>query len=190
MNREASRWWPVVLLAGIASLSIWLERAVNIEVPVNGPEGHTARTWVESFTVRRFDADGKLQNTLSAPRMAQFADTRSLYLEAPRLEVGRGAATTITAREADVSADAKRIDLRGDVRVERIAIQRDAPPTVLTTQAMTVFPELERAQSAAEVVITRADSRITGRGLVIDQKAGTTELGGPVHATFLPQRRS
>ena len=190
MNRESSRWWPVVLLASVASLSFWLERAVRVEAPVSGPETHTARVWVESFTVRRFDANGKLQNTLTAPRMAQFADTRSLVLDSPRLEYGRELPVIVTAQRAQVSADNKRIDLQGDVQVERAPKRRGDAPSILSTQAMTVFPELERARSDGAVTVTQGQSRISGTGLETDQKAGTTELGGRVHATLIPARRT
>ena len=190
MNREGSRWWPVVVLGAVASLSFWLERSVHVAPTGSALASHAPRFWSETLLIRKYDAAGKLQNVLHADHLTQFADTQELLLTQPRIDFGTSGAVSVTAREAKVSADGKRVDLHGDVKVRRLRADGQGEPIVLATDQLTAYPDLGRANTTRPVVITQGSSRATGTGMTADANTGITQVGGRVRATVSPKGNS
>lgn len=184
-TRPATNPFPLLLAGVLAALSYWLELTSRApEVAKAGKLRHDPDAIVENFEVRRFDAHGARQHTLTAERMVHYPDDDSAVVSAPRLILHRPPPTTLEARQAQISSQGEHIALIDEVRITR-AGGADKPDTTLTTTRMDVWPEEEVARTTAPVTITQGASRIRGEGgLNVDQKSLVYVLEGPVTGVF------
>jgi lipopolysaccharide export system protein LptC len=186
MTRGSGRWLPVILLAVVAALSFWLERAVERQRPGAPPARNAPDFWASDFSVRNFDEQGRMRYTLRADEMIHFADRDSVELRSPQFVMQGDGLTHVLAKRAHVGPDGKRIDLSGDVSIVR------RPPaggevTTLYTERMTLLPDLQEANGDAPVRIKRPGAEITGSGFTSNNKSGISTLGGRVHALVQPR---
>lgn len=178
---SASGLFPILLLVALGALTLWLERATQLDNGQNnGKFRHDPDFMVENFTVRRFAADGMLQNTLTARKMVHFPDDDSTDVDAPRVLFNRGPQPVrLSSNTAWVSKDGKEVKLKGDVRYIRPGLN-GAPETAIATAEMTLLPDDELAHSDVPVTITQGQTIVTGSGLDADNKAKLATLRGPV----------
>lgn len=180
MKPSGASLFPLVVLALLAGLTFWLERATQVDdAGRRSRERHDPDFFVERFTARRFDANGHLQHTLVAAKMLHFPDDDSTDVLAPQLTYNGERPTVVTARSAWLDRDAKHIRLDNDVRIVRSGAAR-TPDTVIATSVLHVIPDDEYAHTEAPVTITQGKSVIHGIGLKADNKTQTAVLAGPV----------
>ncbi len=191
LPRPAANLFPLLVAGILAALSYWLE--VASRAPEARPDGklrHDPDTIVENFEVRRFDALGFLQHTLTAARMVHYPDDDTAVIVSPRLTLHRPPPTTVEARTAQIASRGEQIVLLDEVRVTRSGLE-GKPDTVLTTTRMDIWPETEIARTTAPVTITQGASQVHGEGgLSIDQKNLIYVLEGPVTGTFFSSSRA
>lgn len=180
MKPTGASLFPLLVLALLAGLTFWLERATQENVGGRSKARHDPDYYVERFTFRRYDADGALQHTLSADRSVHFPDDESTEVTAPRLTYFKGRITTATANRAWLDKEGKHVRLNEDVRVVR-AGEGDDPETVMTTTVLNVVPDDEYAYTEAPVRITQGRSVFTGTGFESSGKTRISVLSGPAH---------
>lgn len=180
MRPTGASLFPILLLALLAGLTFWLERATQTDATRGGEERHDPDFIVERFQVRRYDTDGALRHTLIADRMLHYADDESSDVIAPHLTYHRQRPTAVTSRTAWMDKDGEHIRLDGDVRVVRAGAD-GGPETVIATSVLHVIPDDEFAYTHAPVTITQGRSVIDGVGLTADDKSQIAVLSGPVH---------
>lgn len=183
--------FPLAIFLVLAGLSLWLRQV--IEAPDGYRDGkgrHDPDYIVHGFRVIKMTPAGQPQYVLNADRLTHYPDDDSTEIVAPRLvytALKPGApALTMRAREAALSADAQRVDLRGDVVVERGATA-ERGPLVARTEALTVYPDKEQAQGNMLVTITEGASRLTGAAIDIDRAAQTFILHSGTSGVFEPR---
>lgn len=191
LHRPAANLFPVLVAGILAALSYWLEVASRApETRQAGQLRHDPDTIVENFEVRRFDALGALQHTLTAERMVHYPDDDTAVIVSPRLILHRPPPTTVEAGAAQVLSGGEHIELLDGVRVTRSGLA-GKPDTLLTTTRMDVWPEAEIAKTREPVTITQGASHVRGEGgLSIDQKSLVYVLEGPVSGTFYSSSRA
>jgi len=183
MKDRAASLFPLAMLVLLAALTFWLNRVIQGDNP-RGPQRHDADYWVERFEVRRFDGEGKLQNTLVADKLLHYPDNDTTVVTTPHITYHQQASSEIFARMAYVGRDGKEIDLIDDVRVIRHGAANNTRPTVLETRTLKVFPDDEKGYTNDPVVITQGMSVMRGSGLDIDNRSGITVLRGRVTGTL------
>jgi len=183
MKDRAASLFPLAMLVLLAALTFWLNRVIQGDNP-RGPLRHDADYWVERFEVRRFDFDGKLQNTLAADGLVHYPDDDTTVVTTPHLTYHQQAPSEVFARMAYVGRDGKEIDLVDDVKVIRHGATDETRPTVLETKTLKVFPDDEKGHTNDPVVITQGMSVMHGTGLDIDNRSGITVLRGRVTGTL------
>lgn len=175
--------FPLVLAGLLAGLTYWLDMASRSPATGDGKQRHDPDTVIDHFEVRRFGPDGALQHTLRARQLRHYpADDKSLVL-APDLTYHRAPPTRVTAREARIDGDGKRVELVEDVRIARGAT-RGKPETVLTTSRLEVWPDDEIAANREPVLIVQGESQVRGVGMHADNRTGEYVLDGPVRGIF------
>ncbi len=183
MMDRASSLFPLAMLVLLAALTFWLNRVIQDDNP-RGPQRHDPDYWVESFQVRRFDIEGKLQHTVVAAKLLHYPDDDTTVVTAPHITYHQQPPTEIFARMGYIGRDGKEVDLVDDVRVVRHSAAGDAPPTLLETRTLKVFPDAEKGHTNDPVVITQGKSIMKGSGLDIDNRSGITVLRGRVTGTL------
>lgn len=166
MQRLAA-WFPVLLLAAVAAVTVWLDRQVQPPEPAgNSKARHDPDYIVNNFTVTRIGPDGIVRYKLTARRMEHYPDNDTTFLDAPKLVNFRNASVTVTAtaKTATLSSNGENAYLEEDVRLVRSAYGNRSALTVQTTW-LHVIPDYGIAKTDRPVRIQDATTVITSNGL-------------------------
>lgn len=184
MKHWGSALFPLTLLGALAALTFWLRYATELpEIRHDGKHRHDPDFIVTDATLRKIGPTGSLAYTLKATEIRHYPDDGSSDLINPDLVYLTAKGPTITTKSdtAHASDDNERIDLYGNVRIERSATKKD-PAMVGTTSELTVFPNDEKAFTRSPVRITQGESWITGVGLQMDYRMQTYVLESKARA--------
>jgi lipopolysaccharide export system protein LptC len=183
--------FPLFLVAFLAALSFWLERMVQApSAPRDSSMRHDPDYIVERFVATRMGPDGKPLHQLEAKRMLHYPDDDSTHLESPRLLKfdGDQLAMSIVAATARVSSEGKTVDFNDDVRAVRTAT-KGSGELVLTTDHLHVIPDDDFASTEQPVMIVDANTKVTGVGLELDNKAKTVKLMSNVRGSYVRPKK-
>lgn len=193
MNR-ISQIFPLLLLAVLATLTFWLDQAVQTDVRTSAVEREDPDVIVDDLVARRLDADGNVKHTLHAARMTHFPHDDSTHLLSPRF-VGNASArapVTITSRSARVSSGGDNIYFEDDVVATRGAYAERSELTLKTTY-LHVIPDENKARTDRPVTITDAHTVATAIGLELDSESRTlrflSQFRGTYHDPARAQKR-
>lgn len=178
-------WVPVVLVAGLAGLTYWLDQKVRLERSSDSRLYGQPDFVVEDFVATRMSLDGTPSYAVRAKRMEHYLEEDSSSLVEPEL-------THFDPQKAPLSirADQGRLDNRaenayfiGHVQVRREAYA-DNPELVLYTSYLHVVPELELASTDKEVKVVSGNSTLEAVGLEFNNKTRTINLLSKVKGTY------
>ena len=190
MRFGSNQLFVVVLLALLAGLSFWLQRAVApVEVVRDGKLRHDPDAIAENFMVRQFDEKGRIKYRLKAPYMMHFPDDDSSELKSPTLINYRPNAPqlTLTGKNAKVTSKGQTVFLWDDVKVVRAATPA-RPELVARMPDLTVQPDDGTAFTGSPVEITEDKSWVKGVGMHLDNNTSTFELQSQVTGLSYPRR--
>lgn len=190
MRASAEQLYPIVVLAILAGVTLWLERSTREpDTPAATINAADPDFIAETARLVSFDAHGARHYELISDRISHFPRRELSLLETPRLDVVReGMTTTVTARKGEARAGGDEIFLQDDVHVRRTA--PGGVPLELEARSLTVWPDDERAQSGEPVVIRQGGGVARGDGLRADNLFGTLELIGAASMTIPPRSRT
>ena len=112
MRSAGNVLFPLIVVALLAALTFWLQRAVNPDDPTRRAlKRHDPDFVIENFTVRRFDENGNLKQSLTTLR------TESLTVF-PDEDIAEGySRVTITRGQSVVSGDTVHYNGRENIAV-------------------------------------------------------------------------
>jgi lipopolysaccharide export system protein LptC len=177
---------PVLLLAGLAALTYWLDLRVQPGGRARGGEsGRSPDYIVENFTATRMNTDGMPRYAVAAQRMLHYPDDNSATLEHPELSHfdPRRAPVTIRADEGELAASGEEAVFNGNVLVRRHAFA-DNPEMTLSTSRLRVLPNRDLVRTDREVKLTSGNSTLTSVGLEFNNATRTLKLLSKVHGSF------
>jgi len=186
MMRRLTAWFPALLLAILAAVTVWLEHEVQPpEAQTDSKARHDPDYIVENFSATRIGPDGRPQHTLQARRMAHYPDDDTTHLDAPRLVSFRGKneALTVTAKTALLSSNGENAYLTDDVRLVRAARDKNSE-LVVETSWLHVMPEAHLAQTDRAVRIADANMLITAVGLELNSETHVLKLLSNVRGRY------
>jgi len=184
---NSSTLFPLLMLLLLAALTLWLERASQPDATNPSNTRHDPDYIVGNFTIKRFDAEGKLYQTLSAKEMRHYPDDDSTESDMPHMTYHQERKTFISAEQAWIDSGGKTIQLERNVRMRHENAK--GPETVLTTTSMTILSDEEIARTKAPVTITQGGTVINGIGMESNNKTQISVLGGRAQGTIAPQPR-
>jgi lipopolysaccharide export system protein LptC len=183
MNR-LSQIFPLLLLAALATLTFWLNQAVE---EVRKPDESVRQDpdfIVDNIVVRRLDAQGNVKHTLHADRMTHFPHDDSTHLVSPRLVSNASQAPiSITSRTARVSSGGDNVYFEDDVRAVRAAYG-ERSELVLRTSFLHVIPDENIARTDRPVTITDAHTVATAIGLELNSENRTVKFLSQFRGTY------
>jgi lipopolysaccharide export system protein LptC len=170
---------PILLLAGLAGLSYWLDQRVQ---PLQDGAGNNAKDRpdfiVDDVRAMRMDLAGHPRYALEARRMTHFREgDDSAVLDAPTLthfDENR-VPLTIRANEGRVSNDGDNAYFIGDVVVRRPASGDQEEMTMLTS-FLHVIPDSNLAKTDREVTLIKGNSTVKSVGLEFNNETRTVKL--------------
>lgn len=133
-------------------------------------------------------ADGLPRYRVRAQQISQDPASGTVLLQQVELRLADtgGANWAVDARSGTMPADARSIDLAGDVQVRGRAAARDEPLAIVTERLSYDF-ERQLARSDAAVTFTMGTRALVATGIAADLKAGRVRLESKVNGRFNPQ---
>lgn len=190
MGERLSTWFPVALLAALALLTTWLDRAIQGPVAVRDAfMRHDPDYFVDTLLTTQMDVEGRIKNTLHATKMTHYPDDDSTDLEAPRfVSYQQRSQLTITARKGNVSSNGEHVYLHDDVRVVR-APHDDQSELVVNTEFLHVLPDDNIAKTDRPVTITDANMTVHATGLELNNETRILQLNSRVKGTYYDAKK-
>ena len=193
---QITLYLPLALMGVLALATWWLVKnapqAPRDETPV--PPAHEPDYFMRDFSVKSFDADGRLRSVVRGRLARHYPDTDTLEIDEVNIHStnAQGGVMTATARQAISSADGAEVLLLGDAVVERTTTvapgQRAAPVLRLQGERLRAWTQTERVRSDEPVVLTQGADTVTGDTLDYDNKTGLLRMNGRVRGLVQPRQ--
>jgi lipopolysaccharide export system protein LptC len=185
---------PVILMGLIALGTYWLAR----NSPSLAPEQtqvkptHDPDSFMRGFSVKSFDANGRLKSELRGVEGRHYPDTDSFEIDQPRMRTisPRGEVTLASAKLAVSNADGSEIELIGDAVVTREPFNdsgRAVPRMEFRGPFLHVYVNTERVTSNKPVELIRGDDRLAADNLEFDNIAQVLQMNGRVRGMLMPR---
>lgn len=192
---HASVYLPIILMGLMALGTYWLARNTPSLAPaeVQRPATHDPDYFMRRFSVKTFDAGGRLKSEVYGTEARHYPDTDTMEIDKPRIRTfnARGELTVATARLALSNSDASEVQLIGEAVVTREATTgqngQSRPRLEFRGEFLHVFVETEKVKSHKPVELVRGDTRFTAEGLEFDNLDQVLELRGRVQGTLVPE---
>jgi lipopolysaccharide export system protein LptC len=191
---QVSIYLPIILMGLMALGTYWLARNTPVfSLPeAAAPARHDPDYYMRDFSVKTFDANGRLKSEVFGSEARHYPDTDTLEIDKPRIRSynERGELTVATAIRALTNADGSEVQLIGDAVVTREATKgpdgRTVPPLEFRGEFLHAFLNSEQVKSDKPVTLTRGDDKFTADRLDFDNVGRVVGLEGRVHGTLVP----
>ncbi len=191
---RAAVYLPLVLMGLVALGTYLLARNTPVFLPASEPAAptHVPDYFLRDFTVRSFDAKGRLKSEVSGVQGRHYPDTDTLEIDQPRMRSynARGQVTVATARRALSNGDGSEVQLFGDAVVTRQPgtdiSGRRTPRVEVRGEFLHFFADTERLTSNRPVILERDADRFTGDTLDFTNLDQQLQLSGRVRGTLAP----
>lgn len=189
-----SVYLPIILMALMALGTYWLARNTPVLAPAETQRAlaHDPDYFMRRFSVKTFDADGRLKSEVHGQEARHYPDTDTLEIDQPRIRAfnARGELTVATAQRALSNADGSEVQLFGDAVVTREASRNGQgvprPPLEFRGEFIHAFLETERVKSHKPVELRRGNDRFVADSLEYDNLEQVLELRGRVRGVLVP----
>lgn len=179
----------IVSLAILVFISTW---ALNHYLPHSHSLGlqtqHQPDAFAENVHILRTGVTGKAADELFIPQMLHFTYNNLTIFAKPMLAIFtqmNKPAWRITAEQGQAYQGTNRIELWNNVHVQQLGQNAMA----LSTDHLTVMPQMQMAKTSAPVILSQAGNQIRGTGLRIDLKRGEVELLSKTQGYYAPDKR-
>lgn len=202
MNRVVRQGWdqlsiylPVMLMGLLALGTWWLVR--NAPMPqlpaIERPQGHQPDYFMKNFSVKSFDATGRLQSEVQGKEARHYPDTDTLEIDQARMRSVSpdGRLTVATANRALTNADGSEVQLFGNAIVTREPLPakpgaQAQPRLEFRSEFLHAFTHTEHVRSDQPVILTRGHDRFTADGMEYDNLDQVLQLRGRVRGVIAP----
>jgi lipopolysaccharide export system protein LptC len=187
---------PLLLMGLMAMTSYWLVRNTPKlgDVEVAAAPRHEPDYYMRDFSVKVFEADGRLKSVIVGTEGRHYPDTDTLEIDQPRIRIlgAEGNVTIATAVRGVINADGSEAQLFENAVVVREATVNAqgvaTPRNELQSDFLHFFANSEQVRSHLPVVMIRgAGDRFTGDGMGFDNLGRSMEINGRVRGVLLPR---
>ena len=194
-RRNAQRWRiATILVAGavFALGSFWLVQVINrgdfargVDVPKTEPD-----YIVEHFSFVRMTPDGKPRYIISGEKLTHRPSDDSLDVEMPVVQniASRQPPMTMRAKTAHIDQANNIVDLKGDVDIRRPSLGATEAMT-LKTDALTVYTDEDRMETAQSFDLTVGSTTVSGVGMKANNATGRLDVQSQMQLNFPPRAR-
>jgi len=191
---QVSIYLPIILMGLMALGTYWLARNTpTFSMPdAARPARHEPDYYMRDFSVKTFNADGRLETEVFGTEARHYPDTDTLEIDKPRIRAFsvRGGLTVATAAMALSNADASEVQLIGDAKVTREGAKGDdgksAPAIEFRGEFLHVFVTTEQVRSHKPVTLIRGGDTFSADKLEYDNVGRVIQLDGRVRGTLQP----
>lgn len=191
---RTAMYMPLLLMGALALGTYWLVRNTpTFSAPEAVREvGHEIDYFMQNFTIKTFDEDGKLKSEIAGTEARHFVDTDILEIDQARIHSINISSqlTTATAKRAYSNGDGSEVQLTGNARVVREASRdaqgKESPRLEFRGEFLHAFLNEERVQSHLPVVLIRGADQFTGNVFSYNNLDQVAVLTGRVRGVLMP----
>jgi lipopolysaccharide export system protein LptC len=185
---------PLVVMGSLALGTYWLVRTTpqTAGPVVAGPVRHEPDYFMQGFSIRTFDATGRIRTEVLGEKARHYPDTKWLEIDAIQIRSfdAQGRLTRATADRGLTTEDSSEVKLLGNAVVVREAAT-DAPASAAQRmeyrgEFLHAFMNTEKIKSHLPVELTRGSDRFTAESLDFDNVGQVLQLRGRVRGTLVP----
>jgi lipopolysaccharide export system protein LptC len=192
---QLSLYLPVVIMALLALGTWWLVR--NAPKPllpaVDHSQTHEPDYFMKQFSVKSFDAKGRLQSEVQGEVARHYPDTDTLEIDKARMRSvsEQGRMTVATGDRALSNADGSEVQLFGNAIVTRepLPAKRGVPaqPRLeFRGEFLHAYTNAERVRSDKPVTLTRGKDQFTADSMDYDNLDQVMQMRGRVRGVLQP----
>ena len=173
---STTRLFPLLLMAALALLTLWLDHQVRVEGGEHPSlRRHDPDYLVTNFTTTTYSRDGHAETVLAAAQMQHYPDDDSTEVAAPRFVQSKAEQPrfTVQAERGKISREGDEIFLYDQVVLLRDAIGAE-PPARMTTSFLHILRDRSLVRTDREVLFEQEGRRLTVRGM--EYRTDTREL--------------
>ena len=178
---------PAILMAVFALGSWWLVRSLPsfFNETVAPSVRHEPDYFLQNFSVKSFDSQGRLMRELSGEHAQHFPDTDTLDIQKVQLRghSQEGQHVNAVADQALAKGDGTQVTLVGNVHISQPASTSAnglRAATEMRSQEIKAFVKEERLVSEVPVEVRRGQDLFTAEKMQMNSKTGEYELSGRV----------
>jgi len=182
-----SLYLPAILMAVFALGSWWLVRSLPSFFNETAAPSvrHEPDYFLQIFSVKSFDSQGRLMRELSGEHAQHFPDTDTLDIQKVQLRghSQEGQQVTAVADQALAKGDGTQVTLVGNVHISQPASTSPngpRPATEMRSQEIKAFVKEERLVSEVPVEVRRGQDLFTAEKMQMNSRTGEYELSGRV----------
>ncbi len=189
-----SIYLPVLLMGLLALGTWWLVRnapkapqAAVARAPTHEPD-----YFMRTFSIKTFDATGRLESEIVGDVARHYLDTDTLEIDKARMRsvTPEGRVTTATANRALTNSDGSEVQLFGNAVVTRESQARPGqtsqPRLEFRGEFLHAWVNTERVKSDQPVTLTRGGDRFTADSMDYDNLDQIVQLKGRVRGMLMP----
>lgn len=189
-----SLYLPVVLMGVLALGTYWLVRSTPMLTQPDqvAVARHEPDYFLRRFSVKTFDADGRLKSEVLGAEARHYPDTDTVEINQARIRSidAQGRLTTATANRALTNGDGSEVQLFGNAQVIREPILNPAGPQQarleFRSEFLHAFMDTERIKSHKPVEIVRGRDTFTADAMDFDNLDRVMQLNGRVKGVLVP----
>lgn len=192
-----SLYLPVVLMGLMALGTWWLVR--NAPKPLRPAQvvapTHEPDYFMRGFSVKSFDANGRLQSEIRGDIARHYPDTDTLEIDKAHMRsmAPDGRITVATANRALTNSDASEVQLFGNAVVTREPLKRPGreplPRLQFKGEFLHAWLNSERVSSNQPVTLTRGNDQFTADHMDYDNLEQIMQMRGRVRGSLMPPAR-
>ena len=183
---------PLLIMGGLALATYWLVHSTPL---VGGTAEKPAVThdpdyFMDGFSVRTFDAQGRMRTEILGAKARHYPDTQWLEIDAIRIQSfdAKGRLTTASASRGLTNEDSSEVQLLGNAVVVREGAAGEGGPALprmeYRSEFLHAFMNTERVVSHKPVKLTRGDDRFSADTMDYDNVEQVVLLRGRVRGTL------
>ena len=185
---------PLLIMAALALATYWLVHTAPLAgaAAEQRPLTHDPDYFMEGFSVRTFDAQGRVRTEILGEKARHYPDTQWLEIDGIRIKSydAKGRLTTATATRGLTNEDSSEVQLIGNavvVREAAVATSGPAAPRMeYRGEFLHAFMETERITSDKPVDLRRGEDRFTADAMDFDNLSRVMQLTGRVKGRLAP----
>ena len=185
---------PLLMMTALALATYWLVHSVptaSVSM-LQAPLTHDPDYFMHGFSVRTFDAEGRVRSEVLGEKARHYPDTQLLEIDGIRIKSydDKGRVTTATANRGLTNEDTSEVQLLGNAVVVREASASEGdvsrPRMEYRGEFLHAFMTSERVISHKPVVLIRGKDRFSADTLDYDNVEQVIQMRGRVRSTLDP----
>ncbi len=178
---------PHIMMAGLLTIITLIVITQHFNNPISDRKPSSFDVSVSNPHYKWTDAEGTLRGEITAESTQYDSKTTIIQMKLPQLitQDKNQQQWQVNARFGKSLQHNKVIHLWNHVVVKQTVNDGD-PPTIITTQSLTILPYQAKAYTNEQVTLIQKNNKIESKGITIDMNKGVIHLLSNARGQYVP----